>query len=301
MIITYGCIPNSETPRVMAEINASAVPWDGDITKTPNVIEWASFEAALNSMPDIQKNWWEVYDWKQYMTASQEYRPNCAGFGMANAAMMRTLIQAGIQHSEQLPQKFNPMLTWLLSKGGSAWGGQSIGAMAKYGNEVGNYLACDIGDYDPARASTRRGNEADENARKHQICYSIYDGDSPAEAIVAACRKGFTVFVGNSRGIASGVTTDSNGVEVVRTAGSWSHATAFGGFKIVNGKRYVFWVNSHGSIYQSGDGTPPIGGWMSEESVEYFMGGSFADVCVIVYAECPYDLSIKPSLNPEVA
>ena len=297
----YGCIPNSRTPEVMAEITASAVPWDGDITQTPAVVTWESFQRVLETLPDVDTHWWKKYDWQQYFTASQEYRPNCAGFGEANAAMMRTLIQAGSQFSEQKPEKFNPMLTWLLSKGGSPYGGQSIGAMAKYGNQIGNFLASDIGDYDPGKAYTGRSEAANENAKKHQISFCIYEGNDPAEAILTACRKGFTVFLGNSVGVASGRVTDENGVEALELSGSWSHAHAGGGFLIVNGVRYLYWMNSHGPIYPAKDGTPPIGGWMSEHTLRRFLSGSFADVCFIIYVECPYDLDLKPTLNPEVA
>lgn len=301
MTVAYGCIPNSQTPEIVAEIRASAVPWDGDINKRPPIVEWKSFESALSTLPDVRTDWWTKYDWKNYFTASQEYRPNCAGFGMANATMMRTLIQTGFQFSEQKPEKFNPFVTWLLSKNGSTWGGQSIAAIAKEGNEGGNYLVADVGEYDPARVIRKTSVEADTHAMNHQICYCLYEGNDPAEAVLQACRKGFTVLLGNSVGIASGRIKDANGVEVVRLSGSWAHAQAGGGFQIVNGTRYIYWMNSHGPIYQASDGTPPIGGWMPESTLRQFLSGSFADVCFIIYAECPYDASIKPSLNPEVA
>lgn len=227
----------------------------------------------------------------------------CSPDGLLNdicyTAEVGDLIQAGSQFSEQKPEKFNPMLTWLLSKGGSPYGGQSIGAMAKYGNQTGNFLASDIGDYDPGKATTGRSEAANENAKKHQISFCIYEGNDPAEAILEACRKGFTVFLGNSVGVASGRVTDENGVEAVKLSGSWSHAQAGGGFQIVNGVRYLYWMNSHGPIYPAKDGTPPIGGWMSEHTLRRFLSGSFADVCFIIYAECPYDLDLKPTLNPE--
>lgn len=293
----YGCIPNSQTPEVIDELRASAVPWDGDITKTPAVVEWRSFEAALQNMPDIETHWWTKFNWQEYFTASQEYRPNCAGFGLSNAATMRTLIQTAFQYSEQKPQKYNPFMTWLLSKGGSVYGGQSISMMAKYGNEVGLFLASDVGDYDPAKSSTHRSDQANENAKKHQVSFCLYEGNNPAEAILEACRKGFTVFLGNSVGIAPGRVTDENGVEVVEISGSWAHAHAGGGFQIVNGVRYLYWMNSHDAIYPAKDGTPPIGGWMSEHTLRRFLSGAFADVCFIIYAECPYDLTLKPTLT----
>lgn len=298
----FGCIPNCETPDVMARISDLATPWDGkDIEETPDVITYESFEKALETMPDVDSRWWEKYNWEDYVITSQSYRPNCAGCAEATATVTRTLIQAGSQYSEQLPKKFNPMMTWLLSKGGSAIGGQSIGAMAQAGNEIGNFLAEDVGEYDPANISLKRSEKANLNAKERQICYCIYDGNDPAEAVLKALQKGFTCFVGNNRAIADGRYTDENGVECVKLSrNSWSHATAYAGFQIVNGKRYAYWINSHGKIYQANDGTPPIGGWQPEETVRDFLGGSFHDVCFIVYAEAPYNPNATKTLNPMV-
>ena len=295
---TYGCIPNSKKPEVLEEILLSAVPWDGDLKSVPSVVKWDSFEACLKDLPKIETKWWERYDWREFFTPSQEYRPCCSGFAMANAAMARTLIQTAFQFSEQKPQKFNPFMCWKLSKSGDVFGGQTISAMAKFGNQEGNYLVADIGEYDPDNRSTMRSSLAISNAVEHQISYTLYEGNDPASAILDACSKGFTCFIGNDLEVADGTSKDSNGVEVVRLSGRrWSHAQAHVGFMIVNGVRYVFWMNSHGPIYPSADGTPPIGGWMSEETLRKHMGGSFADLCIIIYTECPYDLTPKPTLT----
>ncbi len=294
----YGCTPNARTPKVMSYIKSMAVPWDGNLDDIPDVVQWDSFEEVLSGLPQIETQWWKKYDWKEYFVPSQDFRPCCAGFAMANAAMARTLIQTAFQFSEQKPEKFNPFLTWLLSKGGSPWGGQSIGAMAKYGNEIGNFLVADIGEYDPRNLSTSRSKQANTNAAKHQICYTIYEGKDPASAILDACSKGFTCFIGNDREVADGTFLDSNGVECVQLSGRhWSHAQAHVGYKVVNGTQYVFWLNSHGPIYSSNDGTPDIGGWMPEETLREHMGGTFADLAIIIYSECPYDPTIKPTLN----
>lgn len=273
-----------------------AVPWDA--SDVPPVVEWESFSGSLESLPDVESRWWEGCNPAELFTASQEYRPNCAGFSEANAALMRTLIQSQSQFSEQKPERFNPMALWQLSKGGSVRGGQTISAMAKYGNEVGNFLASDLGNYDPAQTFATTTEVQKENASKHQIGVCLYEGSNPTEAILTACRKGFTVFIGNSRAV-SGSEKDSNGMTVARLGGIWSHATAFGGYLKINGKEYVFWVNSHGNIYVTQD-APTFGCWMDEETLNRFCSSSFCDVAIVTYVESPYDLTLKPTLNPSL-
>lgn len=307
----FGCIPNEQTPEVLKELAASAVPWDRDIDTMPNIVEWSSFEAHVkerlaDSTFAAQSAWWECAKDHDLFTPSQSYRPNCSGFAMANAALMRLIIQSRFQYSEQKYEKFNPMMTWLISKGGSAYGGQSIAAMAKYGNEVGNFLAADVGDYDPAKIGTARSSQADRNAARHQIGFSLYDGDDPASAIIDLLKLGYTCFVGNDLAIAEGTYTDENGVDCVKLSGSrWSHATAFGGCFVHNGVWYFPWGNSHGPIYKRKptgchmiDGIPEFCGIMREETVRDFMSGGFRDMCAVLDVEAPYDPELHVTLKP---
>ncbi|MBR0193344.1 MAG: hypothetical protein IJQ31_14890 [Thermoguttaceae bacterium] len=308
-----GCIPNEQTPEVLKEIAASAVPWDRDLDTMPNIIDWTSFEPELHEKLDSPEYvpqsflWWD--NAQDLFTPSQEYRPNCAGFAMANASLMRLIIQSRFQYSEQKCEKFNPMLTWLISKGGSAYGGQSIAAIAKYGNQVGNFLAKDVGDYDPAHIGTARSEEANRNAARHQIGFSLYDGDDPGGAIIDLLKCGYTCFVGNDLAVSAGTYTDENGVDCVQLSGSrWSHATAFGGAVYYMGKWYFPWGNSHGPIYKRRkigdpmiDNLPDFCGLMPEETVRDFMSGSFHDLCAVLFTEAPYDPSIRATLNPSAA
>ena len=309
IIPEYGCLPNAETPEVVEEIAASAVPWDRGLELTPSVITWSSFEAHLKEMGDYhpQSQWWEAATTRALFTPSQSYRPNCAGFAMANAAQMRLIIQSRFLYSEQLCEKFNPMMTWLLSKGGSFAGGQSIAAMAKYGNQVGNFLAKDVGDYDPANVSTARTEEANTNASHHQIGFSLYDGDDPGSAIIELCKHGYTCFVGNDRAVSASLVTDENGVDCVQLSGSrWAHATAFGGAVYYKDKWYFPWVNSHDNIYKRRrtdnmiiNTIPDFCGLMPEATVRQFMDGSFNDLCAVFDVEAPYDPELRETLNPE--
>ena len=322
----YGCIPNTNTPEAVASILSSAVPWDGG--DVPPVVSWKSFSEQLEQKPDIEADWWTGIDLNKHFTASQSYRPNCAGFAKANASECALLLQRKYRYSEQKVEKINPMVCWQLSKGGSVAGGQSIAEMASAGNQYGNFLVSDVGEYDPAVVFNRTEKKADENALAHQDSICLYDGNDPASAILLICRKGYSCFVGNSNAVA-GVKIDENGVRVAVLGGYWAHAGAFAGFKIVNGKLYVFWLNSHGNIYNAKpgepsvtfadgalvpvksyacsnmvadfDGTPAFGAWMDEPTLRRFMSSSFNDLCAIPYTEAPYDETIKPTLNPEVA
>ena len=294
----FGCIPNFQTPRSMAAVELAAAPWDE--TDKPPVSTWNSFEKWLKEQPDQhpQRNWFQVVDPLEWFTPSQSYRPNCSGFAMANAATCALINQIENRYSEQILAKFNPFVTWIKSKNGSVSGGQSIAAIALAGNEYGNYLVQDVGEYDPGRIIRTTQPEEDADALAHQIGYTMYDGEKPWEAILLACQKGFACFVGNSRAV-SGACPDENGVPVATVTGSWSHATAFSGYQEVGGTRYVFWINSHGDIYQSDGFTPRFGCWMDEQILKYFMSSSFNDLAIITYTEAPYDPEVKPTLNPE--
>ena len=292
-----GCIPNAKTPEALAEIAIKETPWDS--FEKPPVSTWKSFKEFLEAQPDQTVNWFEKVDPYEYFTPSQSYRPNCAGFAMANAATAALISQVNNRFSEQQLAKFNPFVTWIKSKNGSVSGGQSIAAIAIAGNDYGNYLVEDVGEYSPDRVIRTTQPEEDEDALQHQIGYCLYDGDEPWEAILLACRKGYACFVGNGRAV-GGSSRDPYGVPVANLSGSWSHATAFAGYQVVNGIQYVFWINSHGDIYESDGFTPRFGCWMSESILQMFMSGSFNDCAIVTYTEAPYNTEITPTLVPEV-
>lgn len=291
----FGCIPNSKTPEALAEITIRETAWDA--TDKPPISSWASFEKFLIDQPDQRINWFKAVDPYEYFTPSQSYRPNCAGFAMANAATCALISQVQNRFSEQIQVKFNPFVTWLKSKGGSVSGGQSIAAIALAGNEYGNYLAEDVGDYSAERIIRTTQPEEDAHAMEYQIGYALYDGRKPWEAILLACRKGYSCFVGNSRAV-GGSSRDPYGVPVANLSGTWSHATAFAGYQEVEGIQYVYWINSHGDIYESDGFTPRFGCWMSESILQTFMSSSFNDLAVLTHTEGRYNPAVKPTLNP---
>lgn len=290
----------AEREGVVADVDALlslAEIFTDDASQIPPVVSWESFDKILDECQDVASDWWNYPGVDKLFTPSQSYRPNCAGFAMANASQARLIIQTMNQWSEQKPQKFNPMATWLLSKGGSASGGQTLSKIARYGNQTGNYLAADIGDYDPAIIRFKTDDEANTNASVHQIGVCYYEGSDAATDVLRALKKGFTVFLGQSVGVRDGIVKDENGVGTVRTGGSWAHATAFAGYQKVNDVEYAFWINSHGNIYAAGDGTPDFGGWMSRDVLKRFLSSSFCDICFVTYCEAPPDESVEPTLR----
>ena len=289
-----GCVPNARTPVAVAEIQQAAVPWDA--YDVPPVTTWESLKSALNELPTQIFWWWNAEGALDGWVSSQSYRPNCAGFAMSNAARALTINQIHCKHSEQKIPVINPMPCWQKSKGGSTFGGQSIAAMAQAGNEYGNYLAEDVGAYDPKVTFPTTTEAADLRAKEHQIGICLYDGRDPVEAILETCRKGLSCFVGNSVAV-KGTKQDDRGVYVADLGGTWSHATAFCGWTKVDGCQYVYWINSHGNIYQTPDGTPDFGCWMSVPVLRKFMGGVFADLCIVTYAEAEHDPAIIPAME----
>ena len=287
----------SDREKVLAE----AKGFD-DVGKIPPVMEWSQFYHYIQQLPDPENlKWWEGVNASKFFTPSQGSRPNCAGFAMANASLIRTLLQIKNEFSEQVPQKFNPMGTWQASKNGSTRGGQTISAIADAGRKIGNCLALDLGHYSDTQSFRELEEKELENAARHQIGISLYDGpkeDIP-EILFTLCRKGYSAIVGNCTAVKDGRIRDANGVETVEVSSQrWAHATAFGGFQNVGGTEYIFWINSHGEIYPAEDGSPAFGGWMTMETLQKFIQGQFFDLCAVVYAEADFSRNIDPTLNP---
>ena len=288
---------HGELSDVAALLTLSEI-FSDDSKQVPPVVDWKSFIKLIDDLPPFDSEWWNYPGAVELFTPSQSYRPNCAGFAMANAAIARLIIQNKAQWAELKPQKFNPMVTWMLSKGGSVSGGQTLSKIARYGNQLGNYLAKDVGGYDPKQTRFTTDGEAAENAALHQIGVCYYEGTNAAEDLIRCLKHGYTAFVGQSNAVRDGVKKDENGVSVVTLGGTWAHATAFAGYKQVGGDDYVFWINSHGNIYRSDDGTPDFGGWMNRDTLERFLKSTFCDICIVTYTEAVHDEKAKITLRP---
>lgn len=287
----------SDRQRLVGKV----VPY-GDNTQTPAVIAWDEFKAVLETgKPAKRTDWWNVGEGANLFTESQGSMPNCAGFAAANASQIKVLLQTVNDFSEQVPKPFNPQGTWQKTKKGSISGGQTISAIAEGIREIGNCLIEDIGEYSDRKSLRVLPEKALENAALHQCAVCIYEG-SAAQAfdwVLKACEQGYSVIVGNYPAVANGTFKDANGVECVKLSGQWAHATCFGGFQKKGGVRYAFWVNSHGNLYRSNDGTPAFGGWMAEDTLKRFSSGQFFDVAFVIWAEACFDPHAEKTLNYE--
>jgi hypothetical protein len=98
------------------------------------------------------------------------------------------------------------------------------------------------------------------------------------------------VCIGNSVRV-SGCKIDHNGMRVATLGGSWSHATLFDGYIVVNGTIYLHWTNSHGNRYKGKDrfDSPESGCWMTIDMLAQFCGGRYTDAFCIYRAEAPFD------------
>lgn len=295
------------------KLHESVAPWDG--TDKPTIISYADYSTRLAELAKesdakraagLLKNWWETTAYKEgLLIDSQGYAPSCAGVSMFDRCYQTTLINQIAAGSEQTIEPVNALVTWMISKGGSRAGGQTIAAVVQYGANVGVYPAALVGEYDAGSRFDSDWRKFDNDAGKRQIGACLLEDsngrslstDNLTDAIFLACRAGKSVEIGQSVGVRSGRTTDSNGVEVVTLGGSWAHATAFSGWQMVNGAEYVYWINSHGRIYESHDGSPAIGGWMPKDTVRRFCSCSYCDAAIITYVESPHGAD-KLNLNP---
>ena len=276
-----------------------ASPWD--VSDIPPVTTWETFASWLNEKAqgatgDAYFQWWQLPHALDYFTPSQEQLPDCAGFAMANA-YTATLLHQVAQWSEQLPAKINPMATWVMSKDGSTVDGQTISAIALAGNTVGNYTTEVAGEYDQKNRYSQWRKDT-EKAALRQIGVSLYEGkrnDLP-QAILDAQKLGRAVIVGNNWAI-SGTHTDRNGVICATIGGMWAHATCIAGYQRVGSTEYVYWINSHGNIYETDGTTPAFGCWMDAATLERFCHSRYCDAAFVTYAEAPYDPAAEVTLT----
>lgn len=304
----FGCEPNFKKPELLKEIEASSVPWDA--SDKPSLCTWESLKPFLEEKAEKfdnrkRKFWWEIarelgHDPEVLITPSQGNIGSCAGVSyFERCFVIQLLKQIGNGFSEQQVEKVNALPTWLMSKNWSRWGGQTISAVTKEGTETGVFPARLVGDYSASWYEKQSALNHVADAEKRQMGACLVPGDIDAvEVIRLALKAGHVVEIGNSTAIADGTNKDENGMDTVRCAGYWSHATMFSEYKIVNGSEYFRWENSHGLIYENDCDEPRIGGWMTLETLRQFTSSTFCDLTVVTYVESPYQEGVKPSLNP---
>jgi hypothetical protein len=194
--------------------------------------------------------------------------------------------------------QINPLAMWVRTKNWSMSGGQSMSKVMLGGNQFGNYPVQFVGEY-----STRLTKEfiskiehtADE-AMFYQFgaCRLPGKGKDLAEKIILCLRAGLVVCIGNSVRVSGSVLDDKN-MRVARLNGTWSHATLFDGYQVVDGRVYLHWTNSHGNRYREKDrfDSPESGCWMTVQTLEQFCGGRYTDAFCIYRAEAPIDETRK--------
>ena len=307
----FGCLPNSETPEVMAELAGLEAPWDA--TDQPVLAEYASLKPWLEEKAETNdrlrkqgglKPWWEVcekmkLDPLEIVLPSQGSIGSCAGVSYFDHCYQIQLLKQIASGSEQTIEPVNALTTWLVSKGWSRGGGQSISAVVREGCQTGVFPASMVGKYSASWYDRSAAAEHTADAQKRQMGASLVpDSADKVEAALLALRAGHVVEFGQNVAI-RGTDTDANGVTVLTLGGSWSHATMASEIVIINGTVYVRIENSHDSIYASALG-PKIGGLMTLDTFKRYVGGNWCDVAIVTHVESPYDLTLLPTLTPEV-
>ena len=231
--------------------------------------------------------WWSVPAVNEFFVHNQGSLGSCAGFAMANARMV-TLLHQTLTASEQYVECINPFVTWCKSKGCSTIGGQTMAAMASYGNTLGSYPVSAVGEY----SDRLRWNpiwdtpESIELAGQYQIgiaevTYS--SAESLADEILFVCKHRHAIFFGAT----SYVDTDGT----VRTCGG--HAQAYGGYNEATNR--IGYLNSWGDIYS---GLEPVrfATLITRDQLVEMCRRTF-DPYAVTYVEAPYDINIVPTLE----
>lgn len=322
----FGCIPNKEQERdahakglvsdmeLRDELARSVVPWGS--TDQPVVTTWEAVREQIEHDAAICDKlraagqlppWWErmtklCLPYDSLFHPSQFYT-DCAGLSFYERCYLIQLVKQISRGSEQSIEKVNAFATWCMSKCGSRWGGQTIAAGQVYGARVGVFPARLVGDYTEGlfyRSEWERGDFAQAaSLRQIQTCTVDLDGEELLNAIDLLLRADRVVEIGNSVAVA-GETTDTNGVNVAKIGGSWSHATCLTEILTIGGTDYYRWDNTHGNKY-SGQHGPKTGTLMRKQELRNFTRSSFHDTCGVLWVESPHGAD-NLNLNPlEVA
>jgi len=308
-----GCLPADDYDEELLEaMSAAAVSisgWErgGDMP----IIAWDStFErymrsrqVALQRIVDSGFSWfpWDIipalpsnFRRGNQFAFSQQSVPSCAGFAAAFAKHASTLTDIALGQP-MLYNPYNPLVTWVISKGGSMRGGQSIAAIGAAVNRHGNFPIEVAGDNVTRQPDTRTHANV---ALNYQSGLCWMPTDNLVDRVFEAAKAGFGIFLGNTIKV-GGSSTDRNGVRVATLSGSWNHATSINSWVTVGGEEYVYWLNSHGRRYTAADilGSPADGAWMTKAIASRFLStaGRYGRLGVVLSESIPvvYD-SFEP-------
>jgi hypothetical protein len=311
-----GCVEADDYDEAVCEsmsaesISISSWEKGGDMP----VIKWdAAFEKHLDqrivALEKIRANGFSWFPWHvlpalsskfkagDKLAFSQGARPSCCAHAASFAWHMSTLINLALGQPMHY-QPINPLYTWLASKRGSYRGGQSVSVMADWVNSLGNFPISAVGSDNINAPSNYLQHKATAQAHQSGICF--IPKDNLVERVFKACRAGFAMFLGNSTAV-SGCTVDKNGRRIAKLSGSWQHATNLSCYDKVGSEEYIFWLNSHGSIYKASDamGAPYDGNWMTRSITSSFLStaAKFGQLAIVIPETVPVDYK---SLTPIV-
>jgi hypothetical protein len=265
----HGYIPDEFVPEDVAEFDAMTGKYEQ--SGQPGIVSWDSFEAHVREQADTMDKirsagwivlWWFIAKFQKIpiWDSNQGQLGSCAGWSAANGHMITVLYQMLLGSFRFV--LINPLAMWVRTKNWSMSGGQSMSKVMMGGNSFGNYPVEQIGNYSTRlTAELKQRIESTANVATHHqfgACrLSQTAGGSSAmksrqqtvaelvAKIVLCLRAGMVVCIGNSVRV-SGCKTDKNGMRVATLGGTWSHATLFDGYIVVNGTVYLHWTNSHG-------------------------------------------------------
>ena len=276
-----GCVKATE--KQLCAVRDKIGNWDSD--SKPPVANYADFRDWLAGELSGGPRWWDFPNAGELFTHNQGSLGSCAGFSVANAAMV-TLIQQVQMASEQKPVLMNPFVCWCKSKGGSTAGGQTMPDMALAINEYGQWPVFIAGEYSPNLRwkSEWDSAESQDIASFYQAGISeiSYEGDELAEEIFFICKHRHAVFFGATACI-------SEDGQVTRCGG---HAQAFGGYDEVTD--CIGYLNSWGDIYT---GLPAKFATLIDKATLKRFCRYIFDPYAVTYAEAPYDTTIEPTLE----
>jgi len=230
---------------------------------------------------------WYIYRHKRLQWANG-FAPNqgqigtCALLATMNSLNTSNLTNA-LRKDISKPPEVNSSVAYAAARGNGTlrWGsGANLNPLSRWVAEIGNHLVRDVGAYDTAGSALRRANaNANTNALKHQSVVIYVPGlrNTPSFGdVFLACSGGFGVCMGTGV-YPTAARVGRDGLAVPSAWRNSGHAMCFVAAIVVNGKRYLYLLNSHGNRYDGDkyhDGRQP-GCWISEEDFNRMARNSF--------------------------
>ena len=325
-----GCIPSfvqEEEARRMGiasdreQIEQLATPWNA--TETPRIINWdASWESYLKEQAEavdvMRLNGkfpppWELcerfcgMDFATLVKTLQK-RNDCAAWALTRTVIVMALIQRWLG-AERDVEAYNPTGIYAYSSGSTpragsyfADNGRTIYGICKAACETGNFPVAAIGEYKGGTSYTQAMIDSEPIAQNNQTGFAYVSergADRKVDVVLLSLRSGRPVVIGNDIALRDGCRQDANGMHITDVGGSWGggHATAAIDYRKVNDTEYIYIVNSHGNIYNSGTSIPAFGAYITKSGLKRYLSGSFSDIMPLTYTEPPegkQDINLNP-------